>query len=371
MANVDDVVVPVNVVSTVVSINVTGFMDGCNILMVDNDGTVYISYPNYTIQRVSPTGTIDHYLGQVGPNYQDGPFAVVRFDRPAKMVRGPDGTLYVGEMYRIRAISIRDRTVRTLAGRGDSDSKDLNIPGEIRGFEGRDDIIDGPGPAAFISMVEDIWFDSTGKLMFWDEDILRSVALDGTVTTVAYTGIKGQLAFEKHPTGQVGDSSGNAYYSNVYEEIDGAAMVKRLPDGSKQGFGRLVAQGGQSQDGPLPTATFDQVTSLGYSQKLECLYTMERDRKPFDRCSLRKITLGKPRTMQLMGEQIARQTPIEPEIMANISRFTGSKDPQRVYKDSVKNRGVALPRGGRRTRRRKVNRKKKMTRKQRSTSSYF
>jgi hypothetical protein len=219
-------------------------------------------------------------------------------------------------------------------------------------------------------MVEDIWFDSTGKLMFWDEDILRSVALDGTVTTVAYS--EADEAFEKHATGQVGDGAGNAYYPSIYfDAIDGAAMVKRLPDGSKQAFGRLVAEGGVSQDGPFPIATFNKVTSVGYSQGLECLYTMERDRKPLDRCSLRKITLGKPRTMQLMGEQIARQTPIYPEIMADISAFTGSKDPQRVYKDSVKNRGVALPRGGRRTRRRKVNRKKKMTRKQRSTSSYF
>jgi hypothetical protein len=377
MANVDDVVVPVNVVSTVVSINVTGHLHGCNILMVDNDGTVYISYPDFTIQRVSPTGTVVHYLGQAGQfagptNYADGPFGVVRFDNPQKMVRGPDGTLYVGEMYRIRAISIRNRTVTTLAGRGDFDSKDLNIPGEIRGYKGHDHIIDGPGPAAFISMVEDIWFDSTGKLMFWDEDILRSVALDGTVTTVAYGDIEVDQAFEKHATGQVGDSSGNAYYpSKYFDAIDGAAMIKRLPDGSKQAFGQLVDEGAQAQDGPFPIATFDQVTSVGYSQGLECLYTMERHRRPVDQCSLRKITLGKPRTMQLMGEQIARQVPIEPEHMALVSRFTGSKDPQRVYKDSVKNRGVALPRGGRRTRRRKMNRKKKMTRKQRSTSSYF
>jgi len=361
-----------NVVSTVVSINVTGHITGCNILMVDADGSVYISYPDYTIKRVSPTGTVTHYAGLagggIGTNYADGTLATARFDNPQRMTKGPDGTIYVGEMYHIRAI--RGQNVTTLAGRGED--SDLIIPGEVRGYEGHDHIIDGPGPAAYISSAEDIWFDSTGKLMFWDEDIFRSVALDGTVTTVAYSGIEADHAFEKHATGQVVDAAGNAYYPSIYfDAIDGAALIKRLPDGSKQAFGQLVAQGEGSQDGPLATARFDRVTSVGYSQKYECLYTMERDGKPFDRCSLRKITLGKPMTMQLMGEQVARQTPIEPEIMANISRFTGALDPQRVYKDSVKNRGVALPRGGRRTRRRKVNRKKKMTRKRRSTSSYF
>jgi hypothetical protein len=365
-----------NVVSTVVSINVTRHIMGCNILMVDNDGSVYISYPDYTIQRVSPTGTVTHYaglagmpngFGGMGPNYADGTLATARFYNPQRMTKGPDGTIYVGEMYHIRAI--RGQNVTTLAGRGED--SDLIIPGEVRGYEGHDHIIDGPGPAAYISSAEDIWFDSTGKLMFWDEDILRSVALDGTVTTVAYSGIEADHAFEKHATGQVVDADGNAYYPSIYfDAIDGAAMIKRLPDGSKQAFGQLVSTRIEnSQDGPLATARFDRVTSVGYSQKYDCLYTMERDGKPFDRCSLRKITLGKPKTMQLMGEQIARQTPIEPEIMANISRFTGALDPQRVYKDSVKNRGVALPRGGRRTRRRKVNRKKKMTRKRRSTSS--
>lgn len=364
-----------NVVSTVVSISVTGHLMDCNILMVDNDGTVYISYPNYTIQRVSPTGTITHYAGLAGPqlpfgaigtNYQDGTLATARFYNPQRMVKGPDGTIYVGEMYRIRAI--RGQNVTTLAGRGED--SEVNIPGEVRGYKEYDHIIDGSGPAAFISMVEDIWFDSTGKLMFWDQDILRSVALDGTVTTVAYGDIEADREFEKHATGQVMDSAGNAYYpSKYFDAIDGAAMIKRLPDGSKQAFGQLVTQGEGSQDGPLPIARFDPVTSVGYDRGRDCLYTMERDRKPLDHCSLRKITLAKPATMQLMGEQIARQTPIEPEIMANISAFTGALDPQRVYKDSVKNRGVALPRGGRRTRRRKVNGKKKMTRKRRSTSS--
>jgi hypothetical protein len=239
------------------------------------------------------------------------------------------------------------------------------MPGEIRGFQGHDYIIDGPGPVAFISWVDDIWFDSDGRLMFWDEDIVRTVAMDGTVTTVAYADAEAEREFENHAPGQVMDINGNAYYSSRWwDSIDGAAMIKKLPDGSKQAFGQLVAEG--SQDGPLQTATFCQVTSLGYDPGRECLYTMEGGD---DFSLLRKITFAKPVTTQLMGEQISRQTKLYPDVMKNIMEFANAKDPKRIVLDSAANRGVALPRGGRRTRRKKVNRKKKMTRKRRSTSS--
>jgi len=340
--------------------------------MVDNDGTIYIRYPDHTIKRVSPDGTVTHYAGLpvggfVAPtNYADGTLATARFYNPQRMAKGPDGTLYVGEMYHIRAI--RGQNVTTLAGRGED--SEANMPGEIRGFQGHDYIIDGPGPVAFISWVDDIWFDSDGRLMFWDEDILRTVAMDGTVTTVAYADAEAEREFENHATGQVMDSNGNAYYpSKSPDDPPRAAMIKKLPDGSKQALGQLVAEGENARDGPLQTARFRQVTSLGYDPGRECLYTMERDWNPPDHCSLRKITFAKPVTTQLMGEQISRQTKLYPDVMKNIMEFANAKDPKRIVLDSAANRGVALPRAGRRTRRRKANRKKKMTRKRRSTSS--
>jgi hypothetical protein len=358
-------------VSTVNTFNLNGHVRGCDILMVDNDETIYIRYPDYTIKRVSPDGTVTHYAGLpdggfgAPTNYADGTLATARFYNPQRMAKGPDGTLYVGEMYHIRAI--RGQNVTTLAGRGED--SEARMPGEIRGFQGHDHIIDGPGPVAFISWVEDIWFDSDGRLMFWDEDILRTVAMDGTVTTVAYADAEAEREFENHATGQVMDKNGNAYYPSMYwDSIDGAAMIKKLPDGSKQAFGQLVAEGENARDGPLQTARFFPITSLGYDPGRERLYTMEGG---VDFSLLRKITLGTPVTAQLMGEQLYRQSavPLPPNVVQTISEFSGATNPKRVFLDAVKNRGVALPRAGRRTRRRKVNRKKKMTRKRRSTSS--
>jgi hypothetical protein len=383
--------------------------------MVDGDGTIYISYTDYTIKRVSPDGTVTDYAGLPRDNlrnYADGTLATARFNHPARMAKGPDGTLYVGEWSRIRAI--RGQNVTTLAGRGEDN--DAILPGEVRGFEGHDHIIDGPGPVAYIGFVDDLWFDSDGRLMFWDEDVLRTVAMDGTVTTVAYGDV--ESAFKIHAPGQVMDTNGNAYYSSRWwDSIDGAAMIKRLPDGSKEPFGKKLADVDQAyagfnmrywrelgvelvQDGPLETATFNTVDSLGYDPDRDCLYTMEkaRDEKEY---ILRKIDLGKQVTAQLMGEQLYRQSrlPLPPNVVQTISEFSGAKNPKRVFLDAVKNRGVALPRepiseaeealrlelakpepnqskiaalrrelarkGGRRTRRRKVNRKKKMTRKRR------
>jgi hypothetical protein len=51
---------------------------------------------------------------------------------------------------------------------------------------------------------------------------------------------------------------------------------------------------------------------------------------------------------QLMGEQISRQTNLHPDVMKNIMEFANAKDPKRIVLDSAANRGVALPRGGRR-----------------------
>jgi hypothetical protein len=336
--------------------------------MVDNDGTIYIRYPDYTIKRVSPDGTVTHYAGLpdggfgAPTNYADGTLATARFNNPQRMAKGPDGTLYVGEMYHIRAI--RGQNVTTLAGRGED--SEANVFGEIRrGDNDFEPIIDGPGRAAYILFARDLWFDPDGRLMFWDANGIRTVAMDGTVTTVAYADVESEREFEKHAIGQVTDKRGNRYYPNWFTvAIQGAAMIKELPDGSQEAFGQFEAEG--SQDGPLQTATFRQVTSLGYDPGRERLYTMERG---VDFSLLRKITLDTPVTAQLMGEQISRQTTLHPDVMKNIMEFANAKDPKRIVLDSAANRGVALPRAGRRTRRRKANRKKKMTRKRRSTSS--
>ena len=56
---------------------------------------------------------------------------------------------------------------------------------------------------------------------------------------------------------------------------------------------------------------------------------------------------------QLMTEQLYRQSNLVPDVMKNIMEFANAKDPKRIVMDADANRGVTMPRGGRRTRRSK------------------
>jgi hypothetical protein len=56
---------------------------------------------------------------------------------------------------------------------------------------------------------------------------------------------------------------------------------------------------------------------------------------------------------QLMTEQLYRQSNLVPDVMKNIMEFANAKDPKRIVMDADANRGVTMPRGGRRTRRTK------------------
>ena len=56
---------------------------------------------------------------------------------------------------------------------------------------------------------------------------------------------------------------------------------------------------------------------------------------------------------QLMTEQLYRQSNLVPDVMKNIMEFAHAKDPKRIVMDADANRGVTMPRGGRRTRRSK------------------
>lgn len=58
-------------------------------------------------------------------------------------------------------------------------------------------------------------------------------------------------------------------------------------------------------------------------------------------------------TAQLMGEQLYRQSNLVPDVMKNVMEFANAKDPKRIVMDADANRGVTMPRGGRRTRRTK------------------
>uniref|UniRef100_A0A6C0F4I6 Uncharacterized protein n=1 Tax=viral metagenome TaxID=1070528 RepID=A0A6C0F4I6_9ZZZZ len=340
------------------------FPSAPRISFVNDDGSMYVMMADgdRTISLLSRDGILTPFAGAPNPrgDHEDGPVATAKFENPYAIAKGPDGALYVADEYCIRVI--RDGQVSTLAGHEYS-PEDESTP------------IDGVGAGATIVSAEDIWFDEGGRLLFWDEDTCRSVAMDGTVTTVAeanYGDAGWDAAWELRHTNQAVDKEGNRFYSgrwaaNVMMGNPRArtAIVKKTPAGVEQMYGRrMVDDYSPARDGPISEAIFHMAYTFAYDSVQDIMYFTDLN-------SIRKIEFPRPQTAQLMGEQVSRQTPLIPDVMKTISAFTGATDPNRVYQDAVKNRGVALPRQGgrRRTHRKKANRKKKMTRKRRSTSS--
>jgi hypothetical protein len=336
-----------------------------HISFVNDDGSMYVmmTLGDRTISLLSRDGILTPFAGAPNPrgDHEDGPVATAKFESPNAIAKGPDGALYVADEHYIRVI--RDGQVSTLAGhKYDYEHQD------DREYVWTARAGDGVGAGATINSADDIWFDEGGRLLFWDEDHLRSVAMDGTVTTVAEPmyepspedKARWDAALESRYPNQAVDKEGNRFYSSRWSPRLHTAIVKKTPAGVKQIYGRRMVEDDEpTRDGPLPEATFHMANTFAYDSERDIMYFT-------DDKSIRKIECPRPKTAQLMGEQVSRQTPLIPDVMKTISAFTGAKDPNRVYMDAVKNRGVALPREGGR---RRTRRKKKMTRKRRSTSS--
>lgn len=179
---------------------------GVRVSFVDDDGSLYMTMGDTTIMKRNLDGTFTLIAGIPGGGIEgppvDGPVATAKFTSPHAIAKGPDGALYVGDRNFIRVI--RDGQVTTLAGHELDEDEDSSG--------------DGVGIAAAMSGVDDIWFHTDGRLLFWDEDSIRTVSLpDGTVTTIGRAGTPAADAINRLPN-QACDREGNCYFSSYYNQ---------------------------------------------------------------------------------------------------------------------------------------------------------
>lgn len=179
---------------------------------VDDDGSLYMTMGDGTIKKRNLNGTLTliagipsaRELGAPKAPVVDGPVATARFTYPLSIAKGPDGALYVGDDNFIRVI--RDGQVTTLAGHNVDELPELDAD------------LDGVGIAATMSQVEDIWFHTDGRLLFWDEDMIRTVSLPGgAVTTIGRAGTPAADSINRLPN-QACDRGGNCYFSSYYAQ---------------------------------------------------------------------------------------------------------------------------------------------------------
>lgn len=155
-------------------------------ISTDAQGSVYFA-DNYDdlLYKIAPDGTLSAIAGTLykitpvgGPNGDNGPAlgATLRF--PNGVAADPSGVVYVAEVNSsdVRRVGT-DGNITTYAGTG------------VAGFSGDG----GPANAAQLSTPYEIALDGNGNLLICDRgnNRIRQVAPNGTISTVAGTGVAG------------------------------------------------------------------------------------------------------------------------------------------------------------------------------------
>ena len=190
--------------------SISGYIDGIGIsaafsspwgIVRASNGDLYIAdRGNHVIRKVTPDGDVTTFAGSGTAGFADGAGLSAQFNTPYGIDIDSDGNLYVADYsnHRIRKIT-PSGDVSTLAGSGSAD------------------YIDDVGSAAAFNGPLDLAVDTAGNVYVSDEqnNIIRQVAPDGTVTTFAGTGASGDLdgiaseAQFRNPDGIAVDLDGN------------------------------------------------------------------------------------------------------------------------------------------------------------------
>ena len=215
----------------------------------DPDGNLYVSSLEQ-IWRISPDGVATVIAGDgppgtgiIGFSGDGGPARNARFLR-ARGLAWRDGVLYIADNgnHRVRAI-LPDGTITTIAGNGTTTWTG----------DGQQALANG------LNSPNDVAFDPTGRLVVTLGSAQRIVRIeaDGTVTSIAGTGVKGTTASGGQATAANLDNPGGIAVGPDgriwFTEIDGRRVRSIAPDGT---LATVAGNGttGIGGDGGLATA---------------------------------------------------------------------------------------------------------------------
>lgn len=136
-------------------------------LAVAADDTLYVS-DAHRIRKIAPDGTVSTLAGSGTAGYANAKGTAARFNTPAGLALGADGTLYVADManHRLRKVA-SDGTVTNLVG------------------DGTAGLTDGPVASARLNQPSSLAIDGAGTLYVVSVDRVRAVTAAGQVSTVA------------------------------------------------------------------------------------------------------------------------------------------------------------------------------------------
>src|SRR5215203_3140380 len=211
---------------------------------LDAEGNMYISDTGEycsgpggdTVRKVDPHGTITTVagIGEPGFSGDGGPATKARLDFPNAVAVDREGNLYIsdGLNYRIRKVD-NDGIITTFAGTGEE------------GYSGDG----GPATSAKLTEPDQMTFDDRGNLYFVDYTSVRKIDPSGTITTVAGTGQAGfsgdggpatEAKFEANALAL--DRKGNMYIAdtenNRIRKVDRDGTITTVAGTGKMGFNR-------------------------------------------------------------------------------------------------------------------------------------
>ncbi|WP_250279867.1 NHL repeat-containing protein [Frankia sp. Cppng1_Ct_nod] len=232
-------------------------------VMLDAAGNLYIAdTDNNRIRRVTTDGTITTIAGTgiQGFSGDGGPATQAHLAKPTDMALDAAGNLYIADTdnNRIRRITT-DGTITTIAGTGTGTGTD------IQGFSGDG----GPATQAHLTKPGGVVVDAAGNLYIADNgnNRIRRVTADGTITTIAGTGAEGfsgdggpaTQAHLANPGGVVVDAAGNLYIADT----DNNRIRRVTTDGTITTIAGTGIQGFSGDGGPATQADLATPNGLG------------------------------------------------------------------------------------------------------------
>jgi sugar lactone lactonase YvrE len=224
-----------------------------NGLAVDAVGNLYIAdWGNNRVRKVGLDGTINTIVGpgSSGSSGDNGPAREAYLQNPTFLAFDAAGSLFIGEVYKgcVRKVS-PDGIITTVAGGGHP------VSGNGDG---------GPATNASIGWPHGLALDREGNLFIAEtyRERVRKVSLDGTITTVAGTGISGfsgdggpaAKAKLSSPNGLATDTAGNIYVA----DMDNHRVRKVGPDGIITTVAGIGLAGFSGDGGPAREAQLNQ-----------------------------------------------------------------------------------------------------------------
>ncbi len=221
-------------------------------MTVDSAGNVYLSTDLHCVFKIDPAGILTRFAGTCRPGYtgDGGPAVNAQLRRPTGMAVDANGGLYIADADAqvIRKV-LPDGTITTIAGNG------------WTGTTGDG----GPAIKASITNPHGVAVDSAGSVYIVENNGIRRVSEDGTITNLVGNGVPGisvdggtaiKIQFPGASSIAV-DSGGNLYFSNLFSSgvgrISPSGMIGAVTGTGK--VGDIVPAPGPPLPPPAELAT--------------------------------------------------------------------------------------------------------------------